>query len=63
MWLFTRYGFFPLACAQRADNSIDPDNFMVRARRKTHLRNLQARFEELATTEVITLPIMITGIA
>jgi hypothetical protein len=56
MWLFTRYGFFSVACARRPNDSIDPDNVMIRSRRKAHLQNLQTRFHELAAAELIALP-------
>jgi len=32
MWLFTRYGFYSIACARKPDNSLDPDLLMIRAR-------------------------------
>ena len=56
MWLFTRYGFFSIACARTRDGSLDKDTVMVRARRRDHLANLQRRFPALAEAEVFTLP-------
>ncbi len=55
MWLFTRYGFFSVACA-RADGGksgrLDPDLLLVRARRREHLERLQQRLPVLAGCEV-----------
>jgi hypothetical protein len=56
MWLFTRYGFFSLACARKPDGSPDPESLMVRGRRREHLANLQKRFPALAGTEIVLLP-------
>lgn len=56
MWLFTRYGFFSIACARSANGSLDPHTLMVRGRRKAHLENLQSRFKQIAAAEIITLP-------
>jgi hypothetical protein len=56
MWLFTRYGFFSVACAHRADGTLDPLTVMIRARRVAHLRMLQKRFPALASQEVRTKP-------
>lgn len=53
MWIFTRYGFYSIACARKPDGSIDPTMMMIRARRKSHLARLQSRFPELATAEII----------
>lgn len=63
MWLFTKYGFYSIACADklggdRYKDDIDPNTVMVRARLKQHLENLQERFKDIAK-----LPIdAITGI-
>lgn len=49
MWLFTRYGFYSIVSARqggRRHGPIDPDQLMVRARRREHLEALQARFPE-----------------
>ena len=46
MWIFTRYGFFSIACANKTDGTIDPDNVMVRARLHEHLVSLKDRFPE-----------------
>lgn len=56
MWLFTRYGFYSIACASRPNGSIDPGTVMIRARRAAHLRNLQERFPALAGAELATSP-------
>ena len=52
MWLFTRYGFFSIACASSPDGALDSDTLMIRSRRKAHLEKLQARFPQLANIEV-----------
>src|ERR1035437_1795310 len=46
MWVFTKYGFYSIACADQAGRGrkIDPDTVMVRARTKQHLQNLKERF-------------------
>lgn len=54
MWIFTRYGFFSIVNAQRRDGSPDPDLLLVRARRISHLRQLQARCPTLAAAEIAT---------
>ena len=56
MWLFTRYGFYSIACARNPNGSLDPGAVMVRARRVAHLKNLQKRFPALASEEIVTLP-------
>lgn len=53
MWIFTRYGFYSIACARKPDGSIDPAMMMVRARRKSHLARLQFRFPKLAAAEIV----------
>ena len=55
MWLFTRYGFYSIACAQKQEGSIDPALLMIRSRLRSHLENLQARFPALAGREVVRL--------
>ena len=55
MWLFTRYGFYSVACASQPNGSIDPATVMIRARRAAHLINLQKRFPALADGEIVTL--------
>lgn len=57
MWLFTRYGFYSIACASKASGGIDQQTLMIRARNKRHLEKLQARFPLLAEAEIITTPI------
>jgi hypothetical protein len=56
MWLFTRYGFYSIACARQPDGALDPHTLMVRGRRVAHLKNLQKRFPALASSEIVTLP-------
>jgi hypothetical protein len=56
MWICSTIGFFSVACAQRADGSLDPDTVMLRARRKAHLQNLQKRFPEIAGLEILVTP-------
>ena len=48
MWVFTRYGFFSIACARNKNGSIDIDRVMVRARMRKHLDNLRERFPDSA---------------
>ena len=50
MWLFTRYGFFSIACARKPDGSLDPDTVMVRARRIAHLKSLRKQFRDTPHT-------------
>lgn len=35
MWVFTRYGFYSIACGDNPERSLDPDIIMIRARRAT----------------------------
>lgn len=42
MWIFTRYGFFSIACAKGSDYLL-----MIRTRNRQHLEILQAAFEDL----------------
>lgn len=52
MWVFLKYGFYSIACADKPATGrlkknvreIDPNMVMVRARTRQHLRNLQLRF-------------------
>ena len=46
MWVFTRYGFFSIACGNKADGKLDAETVMVRARLREHLKALQERFAE-----------------
>jgi hypothetical protein len=55
MWVFTRYGFYSIACASKSDGSLDNQRVMVRARCIVHLRSLQERFPALAGGEIIEL--------
>jgi predicted small integral membrane protein len=54
MWIFTRYGFFSIACATSQDGTIDAETVMVRSRLREHLVSLKARFPdtELGKAEV-----------
>jgi hypothetical protein len=57
MWLFTRYGFFSLACARRdggQSSRIDPNLMMIRARKRSHLENLAGRFPVLTDLPILT---------
>ncbi len=56
MWIFSRLGFYSIACARNKDGSLDTSTVMVRARRKAHLQNLQKRFLEIAATEIRATP-------
>ena len=56
MWLFTKYGFFSIACADKqGSKTLDPDIFMIRARSRQHLVNLQERFKDI---ELFQVPII-----
>ena len=46
MWVFTKIGFYSIACASKAGRGlkIDPETVMVRARTRQHLQNLKERF-------------------
>ena len=56
MWIFTRYGFYSIACASKPDGSLDSQSVMVRARCIDHLRSLQKRFPALAVGNILELP-------
>ena len=56
MWIFTRYGFYSIACASKPDGSLDTQSVMVRARCKTHLTSLQNRFPKAAFGELFEFP-------
>jgi len=56
MWLFTRYGFYSIACASKENGSIDAETMMIRARDIDHLKRLQKRFPTITDTEIVTLP-------
>jgi hypothetical protein len=51
MWIFTRQGFFSAVCARAGDGRqgqpVDPGRIMVRARLRSHLESLKARFPDL----------------
>jgi hypothetical protein len=55
MWIFTRYGFYSIACASAANGSPDPRTLLIRARRLDHLQKLQARFTKITNIEIVTL--------
>jgi len=56
MWIFTRYGFFSIACADKPDGTINTDTVMVRARLHEHLVSLKDRFpdSELGKAEILS---------
>ena len=56
MWVFTRYGFYSIACASKSNGSLDSQSVMVRARCIAHLRTLQTRFPALAVGKILELP-------
>lgn len=56
MWIFTRYGFYSIACARTPNGAPDLENVMIRARLRDHLCGLQERFPDLASTEITTTP-------
>jgi len=56
MWVFTRYGFYSIACASKSDGSLDNQSVMVRARCIAHLCSLQKRFPALAVGKILELP-------
>ena len=57
MWVFSIYGFYSIACADKpGTKEIDPDTVMVRARCKDHLQNLQKRFPALGSSEILCPP-------
>jgi hypothetical protein len=56
MWIFTRYGFYSIACASKRDGSLDGQSVMVRARCIAHLRSIQKRFPALAVGKILELP-------
>jgi hypothetical protein len=55
MWLFTRYGFYSIACGQQPNGATDLNTMMIRARSVDHLQNLKVRFPVLSKTEILTL--------
>jgi hypothetical protein len=56
MWIFTRYGFYSIACASKPDDSLDSQSAMVRSRCISHLESLQTRFPKLAVGKILELP-------
>lgn len=58
MWYGTTLGWFSTVAA-RADGGkgdIDPDTLMVRARKKSHLENLQREFPDIRDAPIIETP-------
>jgi len=53
MWVFTKYGFYSVACAKDRHNNADPEKVMVRARVRLHLENLIERFDELTYIPIL----------
>ena len=56
MWIFTRYGFYSVACGSKPDGSLDGQSVMVRARCIGHLRSMQKRFPGLAVGKILESP-------
>ena len=57
MWIFSVFGFYSIACADKpGTKKIDKNTVMVRARVRKHLENLKNRFPSLADTEILALP-------
>lgn len=54
MWVFTKWGFFSIVCAQGADGALDPDMLMIRARVVDHLENLLREFS-LSGPVIVTM--------
>jgi ribonuclease HII len=54
VWIFTRYGFYSIACANKADGSLDRGSVMIRARVAAHLKTLRQRFPALADSKILT---------
>ena len=50
MWIFTKHGFFSVVCARQGDGKrgqpLEPTRLMVRARLRSHLEALQARWPD-----------------
>jgi hypothetical protein len=55
MWIFTRYGFFSIACATGADGALDANTVMLRSRLREHLLSLKARFPETELGKAVIL--------
>ncbi len=55
MWVFTKYGFYSIACLRTKDGGVDTERVMVRARMREHLENLRERFpeSELSSAEIL----------
>jgi hypothetical protein len=54
MWVFTKYGFYSIACGSLPDGTADSALLMIRATCRGHLRNLQRRFPVLSTSKRVT---------
>jgi len=52
MWIFSRYGFYSVACARDIKGNIDPDLVMVRSRMREHLVQLKVRFPQIALNPI-----------
>lgn len=51
MWLTTIYGSFSLACAQDKNGAINPNQIVIRARKREHLEALKERFKLVGTVK------------
>lgn len=61
MWIFTRWGFFSCVCAREGDGdleeSVDPQQLMIRARARVHLETLQSHLPDLiGACEIMEYP-------
>jgi hypothetical protein len=56
MWVFTKYGYLSAVNARQGDgnrsNPADPDKILIRARNRSHLENLVARFSDLESFQI-----------
>ena len=67
MWIFTRWGFFSCVCARQGDGdaeeSVDRQQLMIRARTRVHLETLQSRLPDWsASVKSRNTPMRITHI-
>lgn len=51
MWLMTPFGFFSIVCARDGSGRPHPRLRMIRARKQTHLEDLQRRYPQLGKIE------------
>lgn len=56
MWIFTKYGFFSIACANGPNKELDTAVLMIRARSRSHLSALKERFPTLVTGPILSSP-------